>query len=244
MINFWYWFGLASYEMASNRRKKQLQRKYNDTYKKELKIIEQVIRERTKYYELQLSFPQVNYYDQEVELKINKTIQEDIQRFASNIRDEARKFYQLTGILPIPLRPFEGVTTFVIHLISPTVLSMTIDYYQFKGGAHGYTKRQAYNYNLLTGERVYLKDLFEKGYDNKAVINDAIRDSINEHPEEYYQGKDGFITIDPNQSFYLEPDNLVIYFDLYQIAPYVKGIPEFRIPYETFNNHLLLEYKQ
>ncbi|WP_170311538.1 DUF3298 and DUF4163 domain-containing protein [Vallitalea okinawensis] len=241
MNNFLYWFGLASYEMANKKRKVQKIRKHEATFKKELKVIEQVIRERTPYYELQLSFPQVSYNDEEVEMKINRQIQEDIHAFASNIKDDARKFYQLTGFLgQIPLRPFEGVTTFVIHLISPTVLSMTIDYYQFKGGAHGYTKRKAYNYNLMTGDSFFLIDLFDKGYNYRRVINGAISDAINEHPEEYYQGRDSFITINPNQSFYLEPDSLVIYFDLYQIAPYVKGIPEFRIPYEMFEGHLHL----
>ena len=43
--------------------------------------------------------------------------------------------------------------------------------------------------------------------------------------------------------FFLEPDNLVIYFPLYEIAPYSSGIPQFRIPYTLLRDYLKPSYQ-
>ena len=53
-----------------------------------------------------------------------------------------------------------------------------------------------------------------------------------------------FDKINDTQKFYLQDDSLVIYFDLYEIAPYVAGIPEFAINKDVINNLLNEEYKQ
>ena len=38
-----------------------------------------------------------------------------------------------------------------------------------------------------------------------------------------------FKSIEDKQKFYIQDDNIVVYFDLYDIAPYAAGIPEFKI---------------
>lgn len=40
------------------------------------------------------------------------------------------------------------------------------------------------------------------------------------------------VVLSPRQDFYLTPDALVIYFQLYEVAPYAWGFPEVVIPYE------------
>ena len=44
-------------------------------------------------------------------------------------------------------------------------------------------------------------------------------------------------------SLLLEPNNLVIYFPLYEIAPYSSGIPQFRIPYTLLREYLKPSYQ-
>ena len=57
--------------------------------------------------------------------------------------------------------------------------------------------------------------------------------------DKYFTGKDGFKGISENQGFYISSGNIVIYFQVYEIAPYVTGIPEFYIPVEKFDQKSL-----
>jgi hypothetical protein len=43
-----------------------------------------------------------------------------------------------------------------------------------------------------------------------------------------------------DQHFYMTDDALVIFFDLYEIAPYASGIPTFEIPYDDLTDFLKL----
>lgn len=49
---------------------------------------------------------------------------------------------------------------------------------------------------------------------------------------EYYS------TVYPDQFFWfrLEGDGITVYFDVYEIAPYAAGMPEFHIPYSEIMN--------
>ena len=53
-----------------------------------------------------------------------------------------------------------------------------------------------------------------------------------------------FHGIKENQKFYLQDGKIVIFFDLYDIAPYVAGIPEFPINKEIISNLLNNQYKE
>jgi len=41
-----------------------------------------------------------------------------------------------------------------------------------------------------------------------------------------------FEGINPDQEYYLTPDGLVVFFQLYELAPYAWGFPQFQVPYE------------
>lgn len=50
-----------------------------------------------------------------------------------------------------------------------------------------------------------------------------------------FTGKDGFKGISEKARILGKFGNVVIYFNVYEIAPYVTGIPEFYIPFEKFD---------
>src|SRR5699024_7795765 len=57
----------------------------------------------------------------------------------------------------------------------------------------------------------------------------------------YFEGEEGFKSIKDDQSFYInESKNLVIAFQMYDIAPRSSGYPEFEIPKENIV-HILKE---
>ena len=52
------------------------------------------------------------------------------------------------------------------------------------------------------------------------------------------------LSIEDKQKFYIQDDNIVVYFDLYDIAPYAAGIPEFIINVNKIDHILKPEYKE
>ena len=74
----------------------------------------------------------------------------------------------------------------------------------------------------------YLSDLFQPGSDYIERISAMIKEQIEQQEIPLLRP---FERIGPNEGYYLESENLVIYFQTYDYTPYYIGIPEFRIPY-------------
>lgn len=129
-----------------------------------------------------------------------------------------------------PNAPYSVASKF-LGQIAGDHLSLYVDYYWYTGGAHGMTDRVAYNYDLNTGQPIALADLFPTDYDYRAMIDSVINAEILAEPDKYFSGDEmGFKGIAADQQYYIQGENLVIYFGLYEIAPYAVGIPEFVIP--------------
>jgi len=175
---------------------------------------------------LDISYPVVsNLRDRDLESRINTEIQRAVMIEKNDITSLARTAEHWNNA-PFDLH-YEYVTTFNRN----GILSITTTLYRYTGGAHGMTVRRSYNYDLKTGQQMTLKDVFGPETDYKQIINQEIRKQIEQRKQDFFE--DEFKSITDRQNFYLEDKNLVIYFDLYEIAPYSTGIPEFRIAYST-----------
>lgn len=135
--------------------------------------------------------------------------------------------------------PFQLYAEYSVTENKKDVLSFFIDYYQFTGGAHGITTKRAYTLDRKTGYSLTLDKLFKKGYDYKKVINSEIKSQISKDKEKYFDSGALFKGVDENTKFYLNGENLVIYYGSYEIAPYASGLPEFNIPLKMFNTNYL-----
>ncbi|MPM36569.1 hypothetical protein SDC9_83168 [bioreactor metagenome] len=80
--------------------------------------------------------------------------------------------------------------------------------------------------------------------DYKEIIDKEIENQIKElgKKEKDLDKVYDFYGIKENQKFYLEDEKIVIYFDLYDIAPYAAGIPEFPIIVDNIKNQIKEEY--
>lgn len=113
-------------------------------------------------------------------------------------------------------------------------------YYPF-GAAHGMTTRSTPNINLKTGEFYSLSDLFSCTTYWINEINKIIKNMIETDPQYSYVYEDGFKSITIDQSFYVDEDNLYIYFAPYEIAPYAAGFVTFKIPFKYVDSMLCKE---
>ncbi len=125
-----------------------------------------------------------------------------------------------------------------------STISILIKYYKYSGGAHGYYEYVPYNIDLRNGDNLTLKDIFKKDVGYKEVIDKEVEKQIKElgKKEKDLDKVYDFYGIKENQKFYLKDDEIVIYFDLYDIAPYAAGIPEFPIAIDNIKNQIKEEY--
>ncbi|QJA08322.1 DUF3298 and DUF4163 domain-containing protein [Romboutsia sp. CE17] len=176
--------------------------------------------------------------------EINKDIYEYIMSFKENISKQSEKYKEdYTNIYAKEKEKYvkyqyEADSDYQVTYNKNNIISIPITTYEFTGGAHGMTYLKSFNYNLNNGSKLMLKDLFKEDIDYEKIINNFIKSEISKNKLLYFTGKDGFKGIKRDQDFYLEDDGIVVYFQLYDIAPYYVGIPKFKLTYNQFGDYL------
>ncbi|MCG1012577.1 DUF3298 and DUF4163 domain-containing protein [Tepidanaerobacter sp. GT38] len=106
------------------------------------------------------------------------------------------------------------------------ILSISIEVYWFSGGAHGMTVLKSVTFDVTTGRLYRLQDLFKERSKYVNRLTEIIKRQIKERDIPVIVD---FTSIKPDQDFYIENRSLVIYFQLYELAPYAYGFPTFKI---------------
>lgn len=197
-----------------------------------VKVSSRAVKEKSDIMETDLNIPVVSgQLDSGVLADINQRFEEDAMKLKQTLGAEVKDYAAECAREGYPIRPYELFTRYQQCSLNDNILSLYVDYYQYTGGAHGITERRAYNINLKNGELLPLAQLFKPGYDYKTVIDKEINRQIALDPDTYFEGDMGFQGIATEQNYYLDGENLVIYFNQYEIAPYAAGIREFNIPF-------------
>jgi len=203
----------------------------------EITITDLVIKEDYEALKVDMVFPLVQgMKDKQVEEKINQTIQKDVHNFKEMLQTESEKYLQGAKEEGWEIRKYEAFTDYTIHYQKDDLLSLSVFYYSYTLGAHGHTLQRAYNFNLVNGEEILLSDILKEKKDYIDIINQEIIRQIELNPQEYFSDWSVFQSISEEQPFYLIEDGIVVYFGLYEIAPYSSGIRYFKIPYSLFGH--------
>lgn len=110
------------------------------------------------------------------------------------------------------------------------ILSVQLNIYSYYGGAHGMSQVLSITSNTFTGEIYEFKDLFKEGVDYNRRVTELILAQIEEDPEMYFSDYEETITNkDGDYEFYIDGNKIIVYFGLYDIAPYAAGIRYFPI---------------
>lgn len=176
----------------------------------------------------------------------NNQAQEKLKQSADEINAEIQKITsQLVAEFEENLE-FEGGYQDVT--VDSEVLATTEDYFTLKlncyqGAGSGYQWNYYYTIDLNTGERLKLKDIFQKGADYITPISENIKKQMKERMDAdenaiYWLDNDieewNFKSIDDNTSFYLDENGqVVIGFNEGDVAPMYMGTVEFEIPAEV-----------
>ena len=203
----------------------------------EITIADLVIKEDHEDLKVDMVFPLVQgIKDKQVEEKINQTIQKDVLNFKEMLQTESEKYLQGAKEEGWEIRKYEAFAYYIVHYQKGDLLSLSVFYYSYTLGAHGHTLQHAYNFHLLNGEGIILSDILKKKKDYVDIINQETKRQIELNPQKYFSEWSVFQSISEEQPFYLIEDEIVVYFGLYEIAPYASGIRYFKIPYSLFGN--------
>lgn len=198
------------------------------------------IKESSDRLSFDLKYPEIEYVDKVVKDKINSSLKDQVLEFKQYIEDIYKEFISSTPkelVDSSASSEFRGMSDFEYEIID-NILSIRLNLIQFTGGAHPMTYRRDFNFDLKTGNVLKLGDLFneegKKTYKDK--VDSIIRNVIEENPDNYFVNE--FKGIGDNVQYYLTKDNIVIFYQLYELAPYSAGIPEFKIPYSVFGGNI------
>ncbi|HLO12746.1 MAG TPA: WG repeat-containing protein [Pseudoneobacillus sp.] len=163
-------------------------------------------------------------------------------RFEAMQKKVNNKLAKLSGVKDIdPNQQLQSNYTgdFEISFFQKRLVVLEINGYDYPfGAAHGMPVKVYAHVDLESGVFYELKDLFRENSDYVKVLSDIIGEQIKNDPQYEYVFPNTYKGIAPNQPFYVDKNNLYIYFAPYEIAPYAAGFPTFKIPFTEIDSIL------
>jgi len=185
------------------------------------KIIDKKIERQIGELKEEISYPQVELDNKLLEYKINYEINDTVEDLVKMQRKEFEDLEYMRS-------------NYNVGLNEKSLLSIVFDNYVYwKGAMHGLTVLDSLTVDLESGKRYNFDDLFDLNTNYRQKLDSIIKEKIKE--ENIYLIRN-FEEINKNQSFYLEENNLVIYYQLYEYTPYAYGFLKFFIPYEDIKD--------
>ena len=111
------------------------------------------------------------------------------------------------------------------------ILSYTVNFENYTGGAHGAHSFTNHVIDMKTGNLIKEDDIFIEGFQED--LAQILIDRIAKHPKELENI--GFFSIDeifPNGNFLIDDNGITYTFNEYEIAAYVVGATNVHLPYE------------
>lgn len=210
------------------------------------------------YVKFDVKYPYFKNTNDEFNLKIENLIKDKIDESKKTSQDNwlSRFNTQIKGdnISKTPTDEKDKLSffsDFTVIQSNSTYISFILKYGGFSGGAHGYENNISFNYDVKNQKYIELKDLFINDPEyltflsNKSreylknkfsvITEEDKKDSDPKALEEYIENMNSMIDdgTEPNDKnfdvFTFTGDKIRIYFEQYQVGPYVIGMPEIEI---------------
>ncbi len=138
-----------------------------------------------------------------------------------------------------PFHGYEFMSVYEITYNNCCIVSLFTEQYSFLGGAHGNTVRDSQTWDFDTGKQIELSSFFpgNPGFVDTIFtgIEQQIQEQMKTSPYQYFDDYASLLRGNFNiNGFYLKPEGIVIYYQQYDIAPYVSGLPEFLFPFAGY----------
>lgn len=131
----------------------------------------------------------------------------------------------------------EYISFYDIHKAGDLTSVVTTNYV-YTGGAHGLTVLNSYTGFNNSTEAITVDKLFKDGIDGIKILKDKINAKIDENSSIYFEDAKNTVNAKNTFDYYIDGNNIVIYFSAYEIAPYSAGIPKFNISVDELKDAL------
>lgn len=187
----------------------------------------------TDYSEVKIQTPKIDIPNEsEFSTEINELLNEEVCKAVKDFDKEA-------ATANIAAKSTFDISQ-TVNYNKNDFISITEEIYRYTGGAHGMTVRHTRNIDILKKQEICLADLFaEEGYEN--TLNRMLEELTESKPEEYgelWQRPE----INKNQDFYITDDDLVIYYQPYELSYYARGFVEFPLRLTELKGYLKEDY--
>lgn len=174
--------------------------------------------------------------------KINEDIRSRVDSFLANTEVEEWSKedydYNIEDGSEYPFLSYYDNMTFGIQRADSNVISFTITFYSFTGGAHGNYTTSGVNYNAKTGDKISFSDLSDDAdafHEDTLAFNQALAKTeayqMRMFSEDMLAGVSLETVLYAEDAWYLSTSGLTFISNPYALGPYVAGTIEFIIPY-------------
>lgn len=161
---------------------------------------------------------------------INENIKNDIMEFKSQMEDAASDSAKEMKNQGKHFIPYEISNSYLVTYNKDNILSVSLIYHEYINGRSSYV-RTSYNYNLETGESMPLRSLFKPGVNYIDILNRKVRATLQKNSQLYPpDALQRFKGIAEDHPYYLDNNNLNLFFGFNEIAPLSGEIPVIKIP--------------
>ncbi|ENK1243406.1 DUF3298 and DUF4163 domain-containing protein [Clostridium sporogenes] len=162
---------------------------------------------------------------------------ENISKFVNeSIVNEVSNLFKEQVLTPGKGNIQEAIGFYEVKLNKNCLLSILFGMYTYyEGAAHGFTAYSSLNIDLNTGQVLQLNDLFTSRINYKPILEEKVREYISKNNVPLIEEYNG---LHEDQQFYLTPDSLVLYYQVYEYTPYSYGLFQIPIPYKDILNLL------
>lgn len=191
------------------------------------------------YYVLGVHYPVTNNQ------KINSEISELAYNHITEFKSDAEEFF--TGPEPpggFSSWKYELNIDYDIHRFSSEIFSFKFDVYMYTGGAHSIHEIITKSFNLESGEKLKLRDLFKEGSEYLNVISNLSYTQLIESGRLGDLFSENWVKkgTSPNEenfkNFTLTDNSMFFFFPAYQVGPWAAGDQYVEIEYITINSLL------
>lgn len=183
------------------------------------------------------AYPVIENADNDAAINaINEALKASAEEFKQEVEEsyvpDAKEYYEGTLIDgEMPFHPYDFSLDYDVNTDKNGIISITYLCYYNTMGAHPMTGKKSMTFDVATGKELALSDVVE--LDDK-MIAEAFEEFVKENlgEDEYAETiRNNIISNKDYLAFYVTDDSVVLYYHLYQVAPYALGYPTGEIKY-------------
>lgn len=210
-----------------------------------VKVYAKTIRYKDEYTEVNIKIPVIEgLKNSEVMDQLNQEHEQKALDFKRETEKMVQEVVEESKKGGWPIRTGSVYTEYEAKINDNKTMSISVTYYQYTGGAHGYYYKETVNLDLMNEKVLSLNDLFVGSDAYLQVLTDEILKQMEAEKDYLFPETLTDFKASDDLKFYLTDDGIVFYFNPYEIAPYASGIVEYKIPYESLSDVLHNNYAQ